>query len=95
MSNILINTSNLKENAKELYTLVKKYEELVNGLFETMNLKITNSWTGEFSNDYRNSLLKDKEIFLSYGIYLKKYANELNRISDLFQVDITRQENVQ
>lgn len=93
MANMLINTNKLKENAKELNDLAKKYDELINGLFETMNLKITNSWTGEFSNNYKNSLIKDKEIFLSYGIYLKKYANELSRISDLYQVDITRQEN--
>lgn len=95
MANILINTNNLKQNAQELYNLSKKYDGLVNSFFETMNLKITNAWTGEFSNNYRNSLSKDKEIFLSYGVYLKKYANELNKISDSFQSDIIRQENMQ
>ena len=71
------------ESGKENWIL--KSNGLVNLISNDINIVVNNAWSGSSSIAYRNSILRDKNIFISYGNVIKKYGATLRNQSELLE----------
>lgn len=93
MNKISVDTRKLDQAGEKLESLANQYDNIIENLFSDINRIVNNAWSGSSSVAYRNSILRDKKIFISYGEIIKKYGTTLRRQSELLENKINKWEN--
>ena len=92
MPNIKIDTARLSSDGKRILELSKQYSILIDDIFDRINNVTKNNWVGEASEQYKISLVRERDFFKKFSICMNQYGNELIIFSNSMQNKIKKWE---
>lgn len=90
VAQIFANGTKLKECGSNICGLAKKYEGLINGLFNKLEKLNTYAWSGQSANDYVRSIKLEKKQYQELAKNIYAYGSELYNIGESINSTIER-----
>lgn len=90
MAQIFANGTKLKECGSNICSLSKKYEGLIEGLFNRLEKLNTYAWSGQSANDYVRSIKLEKNQYLVLAKNIYAYGSELYNVGESINNTIER-----